>query len=494
MTWLDYYCETGGLYLASHDPLFEKTELVVNARNDNASLEFAILKTFNRRMMRGTADFALGLHEGDWHRGAEIYRRFFDSTGERMKKPASFMRKAPGIMCHYDFKWQNGTVNHHFKDIPRLHLESRENGFNALLVAGWNVNGFDNSYPDFRPDPELGTERELKKAVEIVHENDGEIFFYVNAYSFDTSSPDYPKFGAKCAVKTMDGDVIGGQWGDRFLAGMCNSCAEWRAKVKDNIRYVLETLGADGVYIDQLAGTPQTCFDNEHEHEASWRLNYQTLIAEAVSELGKPLAGRVFLFSEWLSDILATRLDAQLIHTCWGSGRKYAFPEMFKYAFPETMLFDQILQKPWGGIPAEVEGRHAKNVICQMFVNDIKYWCYDHVPDAPETGVFLKKTIELLKTIQENSPVEKFVDDLPIAEIDGEAVVKAYETPRGDYRFRVWNQTGEPGAFRLKTPINARKILIRGFNGTKIVECDSPIKHISYTSSTLQEIEYYENT
>jgi uncharacterized protein DUF6259 len=488
MNWLDYYCSRSGLYLASHDPYFEKTKMIVETKKNDSNLSFRVEKSFNRTITEGTIDFAIGVHQGDWHRGAEIYRRFFDSTNRKIKSLPEFMRDSPGVMCHYDFKWQNGVVTHHFRDIPELHTQSLADGFNELVIAGWNVNGFDNSYPEFRPDPDLGSEEELISAVKTVKKGGGKLFFYVNAYSFDDSSPDFKEQGAKWAVKTKEGKIVGGQWGQHFLGSMCNSCAGWRNRVKDNIRYVIDVLGADGVYIDQLNGTPQNCYDSTHNHDMAWKLNNHRLMTEVREELGEKYAGKIFLFSEWLSDVMATELDAQLIHTCWGSGLKYAFPEMFKYTFPESALFDQVLQKPWGGNPEDVEGDHAKEVVCRMFVNDILFWCYDHVPNTPEVGEFLKKTVELRRRVSKYLESGGFVDDVPVVEINGDAVVKSYESRNGDYCFLIWNKAMKPGSFKLKKNIDKRKIRICDFDGDRSIKANESFRTIQFTKAELQVV------
>jgi Domain of unknown function (DUF6259) len=488
MTWLDYFCDKGGLYLASHDPQFEQTEIIVEAKHPKSGLNFKIIKTLNRQILKYETDFAIGLHKGDWHRGADIYRKFFNSTGRKIKKLPEFMKNSPGIMCHYDFKWQDGHINHRFCDIPALHSKAVIDGFSEILIAGWNINGFDNFYPDFRPDPELGTEQELIEAIKTVKASGGKVFFYVNAYSFDEQSPDFAEAGNKWAVKKQDNSKQSGQWGSSVLVGMCNSCSGWREKVKDNIRYIIEKLGASGVYIDQLNVTPQTCYDTTHRHEKSWKLNNFQIIDEVRKEMGPEYDEKILLFSEWLTDILATELDAQLIHVCWMGGLKYAFPEMFRYTFPEAALFDQVLQKPWGAVPREIEADHVKDVICRMFINGILFWTYDHVPDTTGIGIFFKQAVELKKRVSKYLATSKFVDDIPIAEVSGTAEIKSYELPDGQICFCVWNKKKEPGRLNLKQPINAASIITYDFAGSSIITVESPIKTINIPASELSVI------
>jgi hypothetical protein len=212
------------------------------------------------------------------------------------------------------------------------------------------------------------------------------------------------------------------------------------------------------------------------------------IINEIRTELGPEYEDKIFLFSEWLTDILATELDSQLIHVCWMGGIKYAFPEMFRYTFPESALLDQVLQKPWGGEPPEVENNHVKDIICRMFINGILFWTYDHVPDTRDIGEFFKLTIDLKKRTGRELAGSRFVDDVPIEKINGDAEVKAYEMVNGQMAFLVWNRMGTSGEFSLKEVQKISRLKICDFNGDAAVVIDGPVKSVKFPASELSVI------
>jgi len=452
MMWLDYFAGRGGVYLACHDPDFEHAFLGVTARRGEAGLRLRIEKRFNRRLAAWSGRFVLGLHEGDWHHGARLYRAFFDRCGRAIRRPPARVARGPGLLCHYDFKWQDGAITHRFEEIPRLAEEARALGFCDLLIAGWNTGGFDNLYPDFRPAPELGGEAALAAGLRAAQAQGSRVYLYTNAFSYDDRHPEYARRGLRWAVKDRHGAPFGVQWGSRLLAGMCNSVADWRATVKANVRYIVETVGADGAYIDQLAVSPRECHDPAHTHARGW-----------IAELGPELNARVFLFSEWLTDALATRLDAQLMHTCWAAGLRYAFPEMFRYTFPEAMVIDQVLQKPWPGDPQDVEGSRVEEVFCREFITGIQFWTYDHVPCAQRFGALFRKAIALRQAFAETFAEARFVDDTLGCDAPEGVVLKAFTTSH-DALLAVWNRTGKTGTLGLHQPVTC-ELIARDLDG-----------------------------
>ena len=458
MSWMDYTGPRGGLYLAVHDPALEHGRLGVRARRGAPGLEMRVEKVFNRTVKEWSGDFVLALHGGDWRRGADIYRRWFKSAFPSIRRAPPHVRQGPGVVCHYDFKWQDGTITHRFVDLPVLMKEARTHGFNSLLVAGWNHGGFDNNYPEFRPDPDLGGEDDLRRAVQTVHDMGGKVYFYVNAFSFDVAHRDYAAFGRGAAIKDARGAAFSMRWGRRELAGMCNSVAAWHRHVKDNVRYVLSTLGADGVYLDQLAVRPQMCYDPNHAHRASWVANNVNLLREMRRELADEGLGDAVLFSEFITDALATQLDFQLCHTSWIAGVRYAFPEMFRYTFPEATLIDQVLQKPWAGDPPEVEEDHFREVVSRQFIAGVQYWVFDHILMNPRIWEFFDRVVALRRKGQRYFADGDFLDTPAVSgrPPHERIAVKAYRLEGCSVMFAVWNRPGLPGEFRLGTPLEGR--------------------------------------
>ncbi len=71
-------------------------------------------------------------------------------------------------MAHYDFQYQLGGIVHTFRDIPELYRQARDLGLHHLLLSGWNKDGFDYGFPHYTPNPLLGTEEDLREAIQQV--------------------------------------------------------------------------------------------------------------------------------------------------------------------------------------------------------------------------------------------------------------------------------------------------------------------------------------
>jgi prepilin-type N-terminal cleavage/methylation domain-containing protein/prepilin-type processing-associated H-X9-DG protein len=486
MPWMDYYCQAGGIYLGIHEAGFDQSMLKLSANRSDNTLDFELKKIITRDCRHFAADFVISLHKGDWHRGADIYRKYYDSLNLTVKQLPEFMRDSSGIACHYDFKWQDGSIAKRFTDIPALAQQASTAGFDAILAGGWNTGGFDNSYPRFRPDAELGSESELIDAIKTAHKMGVKVFFYVNGYSFDAGLPEFSTDGLKWAIKDSDGNFIYGTWGTKKLASMCASCPGWRNKVLENIRYVLEHLGADGVYIDQLSVRSRVCHDPDHDHSRNNRVAMCEMLDELREILGPEYREKVFLFSEWVSDFMITRLDAQLAHTCWFNGVDYTFPEVFRYTFPEAALIDQVLQKPWAGIPEDVEGRHVKENINRMFVNGMLFWSYGHVLES-DTGEYLKKAIVLQQQVPGLKDC-RFRDSQLVETKKEQLNIKSYEGQSRLY-FKVANSSGKEGGFSIPDYFRVTSGRCRDIDGRTYEYAEKELQKPFYSNSELSIIE-----
>ncbi len=108
-------------------------------------------------------DVVLRFHEGDWSAGADRFRLWYDRT-----LPAP---RTDGWL-HATDAWQStiisypeDTIGYRFTDLPRMAQIAREHGITVLQIDGWHVGGIDRGYPQYTPDPRLGTSAELRTAI-----------------------------------------------------------------------------------------------------------------------------------------------------------------------------------------------------------------------------------------------------------------------------------------------------------------------------------------
>lgn len=198
MMWLDYYDESLGFYMASYDENFGLTYINAETFGETRpgmNFFFTMQTPLNKGEQSISHIFEIALHSGDWHSGADLYRDWRQSITKKedMISPPSWFSKNSGMVAHYDFKYQSGEVVHKYKDIPTLIAQAKEMGLEHIMLSGWHKNGFDNGFPLYYCDEDLGDEAEFQKNVSEGVENGVHISFYVNSQLFNTKYKDiYP--------------------------------------------------------------------------------------------------------------------------------------------------------------------------------------------------------------------------------------------------------------------------------------------------------------
>lgn len=448
MTWLDYYNPSYGLYFACHDP----SDAVIGLRVEtygvrSPGMNFAIVK---KPVIRYGDEWkfesaCVQIHDGDWHRGADIYRAFRKVS---RPEPPEWFLKSPGLIAHYDFKYQNGGVVHHYKDIPRLLEEAKEMGINHLLLAGWHKDGFDNGFPEYVPDGELGTQEELEESIHHATKNGGHICFYVNSRIANMKYPHLSQFIHDNVTVDINGKEQTEGCGNEKLkfALMCSESEGWQNKIAETADYLLNTIGADGIYLDQLSmAPPSACFHSKHNH-ISWNAGNKSIAKKVLQK------ENMSLIIEGVSDLYGSQVSGQLISTFmyYHTG---AFPELYKYTFPEQILVDMLYPKR----NLAMRPVHVANVSTQMinkaFVIGSYFWIYDLEEDNTffrdeKQLAYLKSAIVLRRNWLEKFGHGIFLDNQGITITGSSADVKRYRVGTG-ILLAASSETCEPVTVRF---------------------------------------------
>jgi hypothetical protein len=106
---------------------------------------------------------ALQVHKGDWHSGSSIYRSWFDRHFVVARQP-NWLRN--------EMAWQSTIISnqedvivHRFNELPKMAADAKKYGVTTFEIIGWNTGGVDRNYPNFEPDPRLGTPEDFRKAL-----------------------------------------------------------------------------------------------------------------------------------------------------------------------------------------------------------------------------------------------------------------------------------------------------------------------------------------
>jgi len=130
---------------------------------------------------------ALQVHTGDWHSASGIYRSWFDQHFN-MGRPRSWLRQ--------ENAWQSIILSnsedvavHRFDELPKLAADAKKYGITTFEILGWDTGGIDRGYPQYTPDPRLGTPAEFKKALANMRAIGVHPLIFSNVQVADTATP-----------------------------------------------------------------------------------------------------------------------------------------------------------------------------------------------------------------------------------------------------------------------------------------------------------------
>jgi hypothetical protein len=205
----------------------------------------------------------------------------------------------------------------------------------------------------------------------------------------------------------------------------------------DTVNYLTHEIGADSMYLDQLAmaGSLKCYNPAHHEHAgnpAAWNQGYEKLLDSLRANYDPE--GMALIY-EGCNDIFGPGASGQLITTLGGPllGR---FPEMYKYTFPEQILVDMMNPRRNTGMRPEHVARRSTEFLHHAFVIGAYLWCYDLEWDNtwrrdPEQHLRLRKIVELRKTWLENYGHGRFTDTVGIVSAPENAFVKRFAIDGG---------------------------------------------------------------
>lgn len=357
MGWLDFYGANGGLYFKVGDvePL-PQTALVAQSDPQTHRLTLGIerwsLAWPGERWTPGPAGVAV--HAGDWHRAADLYRAWFRKTF-KLYDPPQWLTEADGYVM-------SGGATYEFADLPRAIENARATGLNYIQL--WSeMTGGDITYHAFCfPNPYMGTEEELTKAISEMHARGGHIGFYLNFITGDPLMGTFsrqPQNDQKIAKKIPRPalDYMKDNWIQQSIMSPAGSYSTWNTYVPGYLDgywnqcpaakkwtdyyyyWVIEKwakqYGADVWYLDSCPvslGYP--CFAFDHGHDRPVPEGQSILAFYKRLRAGAPKG--FCLMQEYSSDRLL-QYGTHALGLPWHA--PFARPEVVRYTLPEYPLF-----------------------------------------------------------------------------------------------------------------------------------------------------------
>ena len=224
--------------------------------------------------------------DGDWYDAALIYRSFLERKAPWMRRSGPW----PSWMEEIDVWWlvhlqRDGPFADEIIEATR-NLDVRA----AVHLYLWHQIPFDNDYPHYFPEKPF-----LRGEVQKLQQAGIRVVPYINGRLWDTRDRgtedwQFTRLALPSAAKDREGSLFLETYDSKEedgspvkLAVMCPSASFWMDTLRSITGRLLDDLGFDGVYLDQIgAAPPVPCSDPTHNHPAGggnwWCSSYSRLI------------------------------------------------------------------------------------------------------------------------------------------------------------------------------------------------------------------------
>jgi hypothetical protein len=272
-----------GMYYAQHDSIIRKATLYYELRpsekgnviGDNWPTEADVPKgtpigltigwlntPYTKRNVFSSAPVVLQLHQGGWHEGGQIYRQWFDKH-YNVKRQPTWLRNEMAWQSVIIYNCED-VIHYKFKDLPKLAADAKKYGVTTFEILGWDKGGIDRGYPEYEPDPRLGTKEDFKNALNDIKKLGVHPIIFSNIQWVDTDIPLYHNKLKKYEKKGRWADdlTIAG-WGEGTISArlgisrhnMTQMTPSYPEVNKLLMDYYLDLVksGADGFQFDKTA-------------------------------------------------------------------------------------------------------------------------------------------------------------------------------------------------------------------------------------------------
>ncbi len=396
-------------------------------------------------------------HNGDWHASARIYRDWFRANFRLADRSKNWMYGELGFLDTM-FLLPEGNVKFKFSDIPRWAGAAQQYGINSVLISGWNVGGHDGGYPDYTPDPRLGTWDELKAGIDWCHQHGIKVFFFVNVQPAEMGTEMYEKTLSKFGQQSKYGEPRHYGWGmgsfgarlgftRRPLQAMSSGIPEFRKIIVTQMEH-LARIGADGVHIDKLCPSGM-------DFNPILKLGPDQAISQgqlsAVGEMQSACGAIKPDFSISAECPWDRLLEYTGVGWSWHQAAGQHVP-VFKYTFPDLYLPTIAVQQPYDYTAVNNAMRYGY----QIFVGPGNYTeAMDYRPFQPLAD-YIKEVIRLRKELRDTIYSGEFVDTLEAAVTgSGETGYGVFRNPR----------TGKRACVLVNYDREAREVSLQRFEG-----------------------------
>jgi hypothetical protein len=310
----------GGLSLRARDAGLELKKFRLRCDEDRVTVEIARVaeKRGEAWVVGGDCDIVIAPYSGGWDAAAQEYRR----EQERIRPELSRAHPLHPLLACDPFWLTQDCFCYPPHSVDDTLRAARElDGPVLCHWYNWQDAPFDTRYPEAIPScPGVAEGMERLRAANIA------AIPYLNSRLWDTTIASWHEAGEAAAIRTAAGEPILETYptSNIPLAVACPSQLEYRRRVVNACRSVVDRHALPGAYLDQLgAAFGMPCYVRGHQHPPggaqSWTAGQRTLVAEARAALEAVCGGPVILTTENAAEPLVDLLDGFLYYC----GRPY---------------------------------------------------------------------------------------------------------------------------------------------------------------------------
>jgi hypothetical protein len=276
-------------------------------------------------------------HEGTWYAAADFYRDWF---AERFP-----LDKGESWLYHED-AWQStiisypdDTVLFRFSDLPQLARDAKSYGINVIQIDGWDVGGIDRGFPEYEPDPRLGTREELVLAIADCQAAGVRFLMFANVQSVNTETELFREsLEGEVARDAYGNPSILMGWGYHTVLGYLGPAAPKQVAMRTEgafQEHIVEALsrlvdlGIDGLQLDKTSLDPLVDYRAGADSALAYRRGLVTIM-ESVKQRGQDRNAEFRLATEGWLDRLVPIADAaytRVFEQDHVPALEYTFPE-----------------------------------------------------------------------------------------------------------------------------------------------------------------------
>ena len=390
MQYFGYTRNGKSFYVGIHDPRLSTKKFTFTPPTEGRRCGYAAVTTWPEGM--GTPgnglvtdyDTVVAVLDGDWYDASRLYAEWARPQAWAAEPPAAVRGPRADREVH---AWQCMQVPGKPMQRWAEQVEALARRLGVRLGVhfyNWHETAFDTNYPDYFP-----ARRGFRQLVSRLRKAGIVTMPYINGRLWDINAPSWrrrkaERYATKFSAQRLRPKTLYPyleEYGNgQKLSPMCVAPAFWRRTVVHVCRRIVNELGCDGVYLDQVAAEmSQLCFDASHGHPPGGGGWWPDGCRRMMHDLRRAVGPDVYLTSEANWEGCIADYDALLSYHRYGEEMVPMFPavysglaRLFGCAFsPQqmtgtgeaftrrmAMLFVWGGQLGWGDLTPLLERRH----------------------------------------------------------------------------------------------------------------------------------------